>query len=260
MDHRWRGVYLCLFLAMASSIACASTALDAVQVLKRERGTEVAASICEIRGEHGGPQPDKWIFLFNDPKSRSGIREMVVFQEKIISERTPMAEYGGTGGFPVLNIRNVKFDSDDVFRIANNEASSREVGFHWLDYKLTKRNQGAVWKIRITDYMGNLVGSLSVSAETGSILQPLKLEPDVRSSFQRDSLSPARKKWAEQGGLMGHANTTATNIVNSTKKTMAKSVKFTENTAVKTKNKILNITGNIQEWLTGKRTIDVNKD
>ncbi len=246
-----RTVLLCLFLGVTMGIAFGDTAFDAVQVLKQEKGPGITQAICEIRGERGGPDPDNWMILLNDPSSRSGIREMIVSQKKIISDRTPMAEYGGVGTMPVLNTDNLKLNSDDAFRIANSQAVEAKVGFHWLDYKLTRGDRGALWQIRLSDYTGAPVGNILVSADTGRIVQPLKLDPDARSSS-----SQKKSEWVQQGGLMGHADQTATHIVNSTKKSVEKTTKITEDIATKTKKKVLHISGNVQEWLTGQRTID----
>ncbi len=245
-----RQVFLCLFLGITTAYAFADTAFDAVQVLKTERGTEAAGAVCEIRGERGSPNPKSWILLLNDLRSRSGVREIIISRKKIVSDRTPMAEYGGVGSLPTLNTESLKLDSSDAFRIANKEAIDLGVGFHWLDYKLSRGDKGAIWRVYLTDYLGNPVGNILISADTGATIRPLQLDPNVRSSAKPKS------EWSREGGLIGHANQTATNAVGGTKKTLDKTGKFIEKTAIKTQKKIQSVAGDVQEWLTGKRTID----
>lgn len=243
-------VVLCVFFVITTTCAFADTAFNAVQVLKAERGTETARAVCEIRGERGSPDPEKWTLLLNDLKSRSGVREIVIAQKKIVSDRTPMVEYGGVGSLPILNTESLKLDSNDAFYIANKEAVNLGVGFHWLDYKLTRGDKGAIWRVYLTDYLGNPVGNILISADTGAILRPLQLDSNIRSSAKPKS------EWAQEGGLIGHTNQTVTHAVDGTKKTLDKTGKFIQKTAVKTQKKVQSVAGDVQEWLTGKRTID----
>ncbi|PWU11556.1 MAG: hypothetical protein C5B47_00700 [Verrucomicrobia bacterium] len=248
--RKTRQTVLCIFLGITTNYAFADTAFQAVQVLKAERGLEPANAVCEIRGERGGPDPKNWVLLLNDPRSRSGVREIVVSGKKIISDRTPIAEYGGVGSLPILNTESLRLDSSDAFRIANKEAANLGVGFHWLDYKLIRGDKGAIWRLYLTDYLGNPVGNILISADTGAILRPLQLDPDIRSSAETKS------EWVREGGLVGHASRTASNVADSTKKTMDKTGRFIEKTAVTTQKKVKSVAGDVQEWLTGKRTVD----
>ena len=235
-----RGI-LCLAWILSAVFAHADdTALQALKALKDAKGDELMTHLVEMTGDGGNPQPNRWKALFNDPSARGGVREIVIENNAISSERTPLRGFAGTGDMPVVNAAEVKVDSDKLFHMADNAALNLKVGFHTLDYALRageKSNQ-PVWTIHLYDKMGASIGKMEISAVTGSVIQPLAVDSDYRNTAS--SNSSESKSWDESGGLIGKAQDLG------------------QRTGTSIKHTVQHVGGSIQEFFTGERTIDAD--
>ncbi|MEO6052645.1 MAG: hypothetical protein ABIP97_01400, partial [Chthoniobacterales bacterium] len=219
------------------------TAYQALKVVKAAKGEDTLKSLVEISGESGDPQPDLWKMLFNDSTARGGVREIVVENGAIASERTPLRGFAGVGDMPSMNPSQLTIDSDKVFRLAEGQATKNQIGFHRLDYKLRIGGDASspLWSIRLYDNMGALVGKMEVSAVNGDIIQPLTLDIDYvkhGSSSSAEGDDSLREHWKESGGLIGKVED------------------VTKRTGNTIKHTTLRVGGAVQEFFTGERTID----
>lgn len=243
-------------LAVGAAIAgnaFAATAYQALEVIKKDRGDAILKQLVEVRGEAGQPQPQSWTILMADPSARGGVREFVVADGAIASERTPVRGYTvGTGAFPVLNFTRLNVDSGEAFKVANAQSVDDKLGFHSVDYTLrTNDADGSpLWVMHLFDYMGAPVGTLRVSAEDGKVVSPLQVDPDARQKPAAEATPPPAPQPARttakatpaptpvfKGGVFGFVERTSKNIGTTVKKTT------------------LNVAGTVQEALTGEDTI-----
>jgi hypothetical protein len=224
-----------IWLAAASARADGGTAYLALKAA--QQGTDGSASLIEVTGERGEPQPQEWKVVLSDPAARGGIREIVASGDVIVSQRTPVKGYTGVGSQPSIALTRLNLDSDRAFEIANKQAIARKVGFSWVDYTLRANAAGAspMWTLRLYDKMGSKVGVTQISAENGSIVVPLEAsEPPPAESAEQFSDSSAGKTI---GGVIGRVGGTLGGVANTVKDTTLRTV------------------GTVQEFLTGERTI-----
>ncbi len=192
-----------------------------------------------------------------DPSARGGVREFVVANGGIASERTPVRGYTvGTGAFPVLNFARLNVDSDEAFKVANKQSVEKKLGFHSVDYTLRTNDSGGspMWVMHLFDYMGAPVGVLRVSAEDGKLIAGLQVDPDARQKpVATDAPRPTPAAGPAptlplvaatpsptpvfKGGLFGFVERTSKDVGRTVKKTS------------------LNVAGTVQEALTGEDTI-----
>lgn len=231
---------LALIAALPALQAGSTTALEALQVVREKNSS--AGQLIEMRGERGEPQPQQWTLLFNDSKARGGVREFVVVNKEILSERTPMAGYAGTGNMPAIPASRFKFDSSSAFLKANNQAESNKIGFNWIDYTLRSIGDASdpVWTLKLVDNMGTTVGTIEISAETGEVIAPLDVADVPRRDEETSSATSTVTK--PVGGLIGEVGS------------------FTKRTAKKVSDTTLRTIGTVQEVLTGDRTIGPKDD
>jgi hypothetical protein len=240
---------------LAAGHAPGATAYEALGVIKKAKGDAILKQLVEVRGETGQPQPQSWTIVMADPTARGGIREFVVTNGEIASERTPVHGYPvGTGAFPVINFSLLNVDSGEIFKFANKQAVDAKVGFHSVDYTLRTNDADGtpMWVVHLFDYMGAPVGSLRVSAESGKALSALQIDPDSRQKpVAQATPAPAPKHEPSQkpaaatpepapvfkGGVFGFVERTTKKVSRTVKKTS------------------LNVAGTVQEALTGERTI-----
>jgi hypothetical protein len=216
------------------------TAYAAMRALKQQR-PELMSKLVEIEGARGAIQPDSWTFLFQDPTARGGVRELILQNGAILSERTPLRGYGGVGDLPLIAVDRLNLDSGGAFQLANQEANRLGVGFHWVNYTLRADagGRGALWNLELIDYLGVPVGHMLVSAETLKIVQPLKLAPGVGPAVvpPRSTASDAPR-----GGVIGAVEDFGVRASRTVRRTT------------------LNVIGSVEEWLTGDRTIGLEED
>lgn len=229
------------FLLLASIPAgwAGETALAAMRALQEKR-PELMPTLVEIEGARGATQPDSWTFLFQDPTARGGVRELIVQNGAILSERTPLGGYSGVGDLPLMAADRLNLDSNGAFQLANQEATRLGAGFHWVNYTLRadSTGRGAVWNLELIDYLGVPVGHVLVSAESSKVIEPLKLAPGVEQA-----VVPPRSDSGEgpRGGAIGAVED------------------FGVRTGRTIRRGTLNVIGSVEEWLTGDRTIGLEE-
>lgn len=248
---------LLVFLAVATG-ASAETAYQALEAIKAAKGDAVLDQLIEARGESGAPQPQSWTIVMIDTAARGGVREFVIADGVIRSERTPVRGYSAQAALPPINFSRLNLDSDGAFTVAEKEAVGGKVGFNTVDYALrTDPASGSPrWVVRLFDHMGAPVGTLEVSAENGKLVQGLRIDPDarvagssagattetvtVRGTEPRESKAADEKD--EVGGVFGFVKRRA------------------EYDANKVKNLTLRTAGTVQKFLTGRDTVGPDEE
>jgi hypothetical protein len=226
---RW---FLLLLMVSAWGIARADTAYTALHLSKPKIDGE--AKLVEVKGDGGQPQPGKWTVLIADPAARGGVREIIVSKGAIVSERTPLHGVSEISVLPPINLALLNVDSDGVFDAANREAVREKVGFDSVDYELKANNTtgSPYWAVTLYDNKGDRVGIMQVSAQNGALILPLQLDPDAHP--QKSTHNGGSH---HTGGFIGKMDNMATT------------------TAKKISDGTLRAVGDVQEFLTGDRTI-----
>ncbi len=217
------------------------TAYAALRAVKQQR-PDLIPKLVEIEGARGATQPDSWTFLFQDSEARGGVRELVLQNGAILSERTPLRGYGGVGDLPVIPVDRLNLDSNGAFQLANQEAVRLGVGFHWVNYTLradANGKAGALWNLELIDHLGIPVGGMTVSAETLKIVDPLRLSSGAGQAVVQPSSS---ENTTPRGGAIGAVED------------------FGVRTGRTIRRGTLNVVGSVEEWLTGDRTIGLEED
>jgi hypothetical protein len=165
--------YLSLFLLLSTMSVMAAraeedSALSALKALPEEDRFQLA----RIEGREGTPTPARWYFQVFAPDAQNGVREEVVEQRRLVARRevsqftTELKPNDMVGGVAI------HVDSDSVGNLARQYASANNFSIASLDYTLAKSAPDAiaVWTVRCMDTAGRAVGTVSVSAEDGTVL------------------------------------------------------------------------------------------
>lgn len=217
-----RGILFAFLMVLGTvSVRAQASQLSAYEALRtvgKSKGDAVLATLVEMRGLDGDPQPAQWVLSFKDDAARGGIREFTVGRKGITAERTPLraGDLAVPGAMPAAGLN---LDSTGVFDAANKEAVKARLGFQSLNYRLQNRNGSPVWTVQLFDVGGNEAGMIEFSAKNGTIVTPLRLAavshspapsgPDVPRSASTGASSapdgrPLGQRWVEGGGLFGH--------------------------------------------------------
>ena len=158
------------FLILAATAAAQSdgTALGALKLLPKD----AAKRLARIEARDGAPVPERWYFLVHDPDSPRGVREFVAAGGKIVASRTlsQFADYVNPAD--VIGTDSVKFNSDQVARLAALFATANGGQIGTLNYELTKipAQAAPVWRATVLDPQGDQLGVIVVTAAKGALV------------------------------------------------------------------------------------------
>jgi len=198
------------FLAVPAPLLAAQlSAYEALLSVGRAKGNTMLASIVEMRGVDGDPQPVQWTLVFADANARGGVREFVVGSKGVISERAPVRPAGSAGPGGTMAASSLKLDSTGAFNTANKQAADSKVGFSAVNYRLNDLQGVPVWNLRLFDANHLEVAVLGISAKDGAVVSPLRKSKTQGaavspSSSTRDDDRAVSERWVEGGGLVGH--------------------------------------------------------
>jgi hypothetical protein len=149
------------------------SAYQALRVVGSQRGPDALKHVIEVEGRDGAPQPVSWRVVLDDPAARGGVREIEVAHGKIVSEHTPIRAYSGSSAGALIDFHKLNLDSSGAFSVAEKEAQKAHVGFDSVDYTLRTSDgpdANPVWVLHMMDTDHHSIGTLSVAADTGSIV------------------------------------------------------------------------------------------
>ncbi len=171
------------------------TAIGALKLLPKD----VSKRLVRIEARDGAPAPERWHLLVHDPVSPRGVREFVVAGGKIVASRTLSQFADSLKPEDVVGADSVKFNSDQVARLASLYAVANGGRVGAINYELTRETPaaGPVWRATVLDFNGDQIGVLVVTAAKGSIVRRdgLELEPApelLRISINERPLPPVR--------------------------------------------------------------------
>jgi len=224
----------CSLLAMAAVAVNAqenapTTAYNAMRLAMATLPPDNKAKLVEVVGLEGYPAPDTWTIQFFDPEARAGLRVVTVQEGKIRSQKQPSQGFTGAGEPPTLNLSKLNVDSGAAFAVANKKATA---GFYGLNYRLRPGAEGTlpVWDLELLGKEGGVVGTLQISADNAALLNAKYAEED----------HPLPESAIESG---------EDPFIDRAARTMQK-------TGEDVKGGLFHVGGELQEFFTGKRTID----
>ncbi len=155
-------------LCILAAPAFAATAYDSLGALGKQRGEATLDRVTEVRGTGGAPQPRSWFIVTQDKDARGGVREFEVQGTKIAGERTPAGRASGT----TMNMGKLNLDSDGAHTVAEKEAKKSGFAYDHADYALRAGTHGGspVWEVRLVDDRSGDIGTLTIAADSGTLL------------------------------------------------------------------------------------------
>ena len=156
-----------LLLTQAYSQA-GDTAYQALRLIGKSN-PDYLNHVIEARGTNGVPQPQTWTIVIEDQSARGGVREFEIAKGHVVSEHTPVHAYAGA--VQVMDFKHLNLDSQGAFTVANQEATKHNTGFNSVDYQLhaNPQNGAPQWVLRLIDVNRTLVGTITISADSGTI-------------------------------------------------------------------------------------------
>lgn len=184
----WLMAVASLPLVLAPAALHATTALDAIKLLPKERRSRVV----RIEGRDGAPEPGRWHILVSDPAAQNGLKEFVVADGAIVAERA-ISQFAESLTPDQMLGDGVRYNSDRAAQLAQQFALVNGVTVATIGYQLRKDAPTSIpmWRLTCLDANGREVGSLTVTATKGWVIshQGFPVEPaSEREEKSREKL------------------------------------------------------------------------
>ena len=165
----WKSLLASLFLVTPVLAQENPSAYEALRVV----GTENRAMmnrIISVTGVDGDPQPRTWKILVADKNAASGVREITVGDNRVVSQRVPNQSVTGTSEGVTINTAKLNLDSTGAFTVANHTADTSHVTFKLVSYTLRTDTRGnPVWVVTLEDRSRKPVGTIHIKAHDGRV-------------------------------------------------------------------------------------------
>jgi hypothetical protein len=164
--------FLLAFLLPAGALLAQenASAYEALRVIGTQLNRQLVNRIISVNGVDGDPQPRTWKILVEDKNAQGGVREIVVEDNRVASQRVPNRSVVGSAQGATINTTKLNLDSTGAYTVASHTAETSHVTFSLTSYTLRTDDRGnPVWIVTLADRSGRPVGTIHVRASDGRI-------------------------------------------------------------------------------------------
>jgi len=166
----WKLLLALVFLATPVLAQENPSAYEALRVVGTNLNRAMMNRIISVSGVDGDPQPKAWRILVADKSADGGVREIVVEDNRVASQRIPNRSVTGTSEGGTINTGKLNLDSTGAFTVANHTADTSHVVFAYVSYTLRTDSRGnPVWVVTLEDQSRKPVGTIHIKANDGRV-------------------------------------------------------------------------------------------
>ena len=179
-----------------------ATAYEALRTVGAQFGRDSVNHVVSVSGAQGDPQPDTWRILFEDRRTRGGLREVEVRNGRISSERPPTDSVIGSAAGATINTAKLNLDSSGAFAVASHTADKSSTRFATANYTLRTDERGnPVWIVTLQSANGRPVGTIHIGANKGNVTRTEGMFAGANMDDVVDEREPNNN--AEDGTIRG---------------------------------------------------------
>src|SRR5437868_4927749 len=120
----WKFLLGSLFLAQFAWGQENPSAYEALRVIGTEMNRALVNRVISVNGVDGDPQPRTWKILVQDRNANGGVREIVVENNRIVSQRVPNRSVTGSTREATINPARLNLDSTGAYSVASHTAET----------------------------------------------------------------------------------------------------------------------------------------
>ena len=159
-----------LFTASSAFAQENSSAYEALRVIGTQLNRQLVNHIISVNGIDGDPQPRTWKILVEDKNANGGVREIVVEDNRVASQRVPNRSVAGSTQGATINTAKLNLDSTGAYSVASHTAETSHVTFALTSYTLRTDDRGnPVWIVTLADRSSRPVGTIHIRASDGRV-------------------------------------------------------------------------------------------
>ncbi len=146
------------------------SAYEAMRTIGTQLNRQAVNRVVSITGVGGEPQPRSWKILVEEKNAPSGVREYVVENNRIVSQRVPNRSVVGSTQGATIDTAKLNLDSTGAYSVAAHTADTSHVTFSRTDYTLRTDDRGnPVWIVTLADRSNRPVGTIHIRASDGRV-------------------------------------------------------------------------------------------
>ena len=166
----WKSVLASLLLASPVLAQENASAYEALRVIGTQLNRQLVDRVVSVNGVDGDPQPRTWKILVEDKNAANGVREIVVEDNRVVSQRAPNKSVVGSTQGATINTSKLNLDSTGAYTVAAHTAETSHVTFSLTSYTLRTDDRGnPVWIVTLADRSNRPVGTIHIRASDGRI-------------------------------------------------------------------------------------------
>jgi hypothetical protein len=166
----WKSLLASLFLATAALAQENPSAYEALKVVGTQLNRDMMSRVISVTGVDGDPQPRSWKVLVGDRQANGGVREIVVENNRIASQRVPNRSVVGSSEGNTINTARLNLDSTGAYAVASHTAETSHVTFSLVSYTLRTDERGnPTWIVTLEDRSRKPLGTIHIKANDGRI-------------------------------------------------------------------------------------------
>ena len=166
----WKFVLASLLLASPVLAQESASAYEALRVMGTQLNRQLVNRVVSVSGVDGDPQPRIWKILVEDKNAANGVREIVVEDNRVVSQRAPNKSVVGSTQGATINTTKLNLDSTGAYTVAAHTAETSHVTFSLTNYTLRTDDRGnPIWIVTLADRSNRPVGTIHIRASDGRI-------------------------------------------------------------------------------------------
>jgi hypothetical protein len=166
----WKFLVAALLVAGPALAQESPSAYEALRVIGTQLNRQMVNRIISVSGVEGDPQPRTWKILVADRNANGGVREIVVEDNQIVSQRVPNRSVVGSSEGATINTAKLNLDSTGAYSVASHTAHTSHVTFTLTSYTLRTDDRGnPIWIVTLADRGNRPVGTIHIRASDGRV-------------------------------------------------------------------------------------------
>ena len=166
----WKFLFATLLLAGPVFAQESPSAYEALRVIGTRVNRQMINRIISVSGVDGDPQPRAWKILVADRNANGGVREIVVEDNRVVSQRIPNRSVVGSTQGATINTAKLNLDSTGAYSVASHTAHTSHVTFSSTNYTLRTDDRGnPIWIVTLADRSNRPVGTIHIRASDGRV-------------------------------------------------------------------------------------------
>ncbi|MFL6521753.1 MAG: hypothetical protein ACJ8NS_16185 [Chthoniobacterales bacterium] len=187
----WKFLIGFLFIATPIFAQENPSAYEALRVMGTQLNRQMVSRVVSVNGVEGDPQPRSWKILIEDKNAANGVREIVVEDNRVVSQRAPNKSVVGSTQGATINTSKLNLDSTGAYTVAAHTAETSHVTFSLTSYTLRTDDRGnPIWIVTLADRSNRPVGTIHIRASDGRIsrvegmyqgrnMEQVEVNPDI---------------------------------------------------------------------------------